>query len=315
MLPENAIHASRFLLRYECPPTDPENVCMKRFFSKDFGRKFSRTLLPFILAFFFGLGLVWYPESWPFGQNRLLPALRDALMVAGIIGLAIETWSASVLVDHAAGELSERLVGYGLPRTAQELVSSVVRTKLLLRDYRAVYRIDPHPINANSVVVTTTLSYKVVNNGASSEAYAPMLAEERIYSPSVTLLEWGDKVFTSADQLDRDESGGAITWKPKRSIHIAPSSPMMPPESLEPAQLCYVRWVYSVEMPKLYSSVLVFAGLTVNPMIEFAGADDFDFEATTGDECNHPNGSGTWQYRRAFIPGQHVRVWWRPRAR
>jgi len=86
---------------------------MRRFFSTEFLYKFTRTLFPFLGTLAVGIALIWYPLNWWLGNTNLIPVLRDALMVAGIIGLLIELWSASVLVDHAAEELSQRLVGYG----------------------------------------------------------------------------------------------------------------------------------------------------------------------------------------------------------
>lgn len=116
---------------------------------------------PFGLCLAVGFALVLYPVSWPL--ESAVHALRDALMVAGLIGCTIEMFSASALVDRAASELSERLIGYGLPPDAQDVISSIVRTTRVYRNYRREYRISL--LDTDNVLVRIITSYIVVNNG------------------------------------------------------------------------------------------------------------------------------------------------------
>jgi len=99
-------------------------------------------------------------------------------MVAGVIGVCVELWSAGVLVEHTADELSERLVGYGLPKAAQAVIRDLVRTRRVYRNYRVVYRIDWDEVSPR-VNLHVTVAYKVVNNGLGPERYRPRLIEER----------------------------------------------------------------------------------------------------------------------------------------
>ena len=123
---------------------------MKKFFEKDAVRSFSLDRFRFMGIFLIGLLLIMYPADWRFGE--FVRALRDALMIAGLLGIVVELWSASVLVDHATDRVTERLVGYGLPRAAQELIHDLVhKTKRVYRDYRAIYRIEPHPTDSDLI--------------------------------------------------------------------------------------------------------------------------------------------------------------------
>jgi hypothetical protein len=283
---------------------------MNGFFKKDAGRKFARTVLPFIGILLIGIVLIGYPEDCRFGE--FVRALRDALMIAGLIGICIELWSVSVLVDHATDRVSERLVGYGLPRAAQELIHDLVhKTKRVYRDYRAIYRIEPHPKDADRVIVRTTLSYKVVNNGAGSESYSPSLAEEQMYNPRVSSLECAGKNYQEAELQRSVSETGVVTFLGDRKVSITPSNASASIETLDTDQCCIVRWEFTVEMREYYSSVIAFTGVTVNPVVEVQGSDGFEFSATMED-CAHAAGGHTWTYQRAFISGQHVRVWWKP---
>lgn len=261
---------------------------MRNFFAKDGVRKFSRTVLPFIVVFLVGLGLlIWYPKDWCCGE--FVSALRDALLIAGLIGAGIEVWSVSVLVDHATDQLSERLVGYGLPRAAQELIHDLVhKTKRVYRDYRALYRIDPHPTNADHVTVTIMLSYKVVNNGLGSESYSPILQEEGMYSPTLLSLEYANKAYTPNDLQPEVSETGVVTFAPDKKVSIAPSNAAAPIEALDKDQRCFVKWEFTLDMPKNYSTVIAFTGVTVNPVVEVQGSEEFEFKAATGKECACP---------------------------
>jgi hypothetical protein len=305
--------ANQFLFRYDCLPTVSEEGPVISFFEKDAVRKFARTVLPFIGILLIGLLLIRYPENCRFGE--FVRALRDALMIAGLIGIGIELWSVSVLVDHATDRVSERLVGYGLPRAAQELIHNLVhKTKRVYRDYRVIYRIEPHSTDADRVIVRSTLSYKVVNNGMGAEPYTPLLAEERMYDPKVLSLEYGSRRYGEQD-LERSVSEtGVVTFSVGEKVRIIPSNASASIETLNADQYCFVRWEFDVEMRNYYSAVIAFLGVTINPVVEIQGSEGFDFSATMGD-CVHALGGHTWEYKRAFIGGQHIRVWWKPRER
>lgn len=284
------------------------------FLKKTSPSKVVRVYGPFTGSFVVGLTVrVWYPECWRW--KDVANALGDAFLVAGVIGLCIEAWTTSILIDHAADELSSRLVGYGLPKAAQELIHKLVHgTKRVYRDYRAVFRIQRHPTKKGYVIVLSTISYVVVNNGTSSESYSPSFAQEGMYTPKVAHLEYGGTAL-NGDRLTRDVAAtGVITFTPPNShIVLKPSAAAAAIETLSSEQQCSVRWQTSIEMPEYYSDVVAFAGVTVNPVIELIEApDNIEFHSG-GEDCIHESTGQTWLFRRAFITGQHVRVWWKPR--
>src|SRR5579864_4764302 len=77
-----------------------------------------RLLLPFLLAGAAGvLARVKYPYWWP--ANELVYFLADALIVAMILGIAFDVFSAKLLVERISDGLAQTLVGRGLPRNAR----------------------------------------------------------------------------------------------------------------------------------------------------------------------------------------------------
>jgi hypothetical protein len=103
--------------------------------------------------------VIYYPRDWP-GQGTI-HVLRDALLVAGVVGISIEKFAASLLVSRTAAEISERLVGYGLPRDAQTVISSIVNTTRVYRNYHKSYRFTV--LDQDTLLVRIIVSYLVVN--------------------------------------------------------------------------------------------------------------------------------------------------------
>jgi hypothetical protein len=305
------VNASQFLIREPYRSASKEDT-VKGFFKTLTMSQFTRMLLPFLGVLVGGIGLMWYAQGWP-GRGLLL-ALGEALFVAGVVGLGIEMWSASALIEHTAEQLSLRLVGYGLPKAAQAVIHELVhKTKLVYRDYRKAYRIAECPGRQGFVTVRVRLSYNVVNNGQGPEYYLPTFAEERIYNPVVTSIECG-KYAEAPVNGQEDLRSGAVVFTPRNgSVRLVRSEAVAAMETLAEDQVCRVRWEYVLEMPREYSDVTAFRGMTVNPVLELdEKPETLEFEAAHGEECIHMEHGSTWTYNRAFIAGQHVRVWWRP---
>ncbi|HLM98408.1 MAG TPA: hypothetical protein VK335_03960 [Bryobacteraceae bacterium] len=284
---------------------------MRAFFAKDGLRRFKRTILPFLGVFAVGTALLWWPTNWC--CQEFVKAIRDALMVAGVIGLCIELWSADVLVEHTADQLSEQLVGYGLPKAAQAVIKSLVHTRRVYRNYRVVYRIE-RPEGSDRVAVHETASYKVVNNGLGPENYKPKLFEEGTYKPELKSLEYRGKRYTPKPEINKRT--GVVSWEPScNEVPIAASGANEPIEGLSSDKVCDVRWEYRMEMPTDYSTVVAFAGVVVNPVVEVSGSETLELSASQDEEhaCTHAENGALWEYGRAFVAGQHTRVWWRPK--
>ena len=72
---------------------------------------------------------------------------------------------------------------------------------------------------------------------------------------------------------------------------------------------CSLVWRYKVTMPEEYSDISSFSLPATELRIELERLpSDFEFYSSDGNE--HIPGSKTWAYKRSFIDGQHVRVWW-----
>jgi hypothetical protein len=271
----------------------------------------------FAAAILVGLLIHPYPEGWLLAS--MAHGLSDALMVAGIIGLGIEVSAAEVLIKHAADELSERLVGYGLPDDAQKVISGIVRETRVYRNYRRSYQLSLH--QSGKVFITARTAYTVVNNGKETDRnYRPTMEEEGMYEPHFKSLRYRHIYIDDESQVRAfNQTTHVVKFAPPTEVvDIEPSRALDSLESLDADQKCEVLWVTTLVMQEDYSDVISFGGVTVKPTIELLSKpENFEFEAVDNpdgvNKCEHAQGSSTWVYNRAFVRAQHVRVWWRPR--
>jgi hypothetical protein len=152
-----------------------------------------------------------------------------------------------------------------------------------------------------------------VNNGKAREKYRPKLQEEGMYFPAVLSLDYGNYSLRGDELTTETEVGGVKGFAPKSYVWIQASDATTAIEGLSSEQVCVVRWAYQIEMPEYYSDVTAFGGMTINPRIELLDKpDNFEFLASEEPPCKHVG--STWTYERAYVAGQHLRVWWRPKA-
>jgi len=297
----------QFLFRYDCLPKQLEEDRL-HLPSRDHMQEYG----PFLGCIAIGMAIVYlYPSSWVFVSAA--HSLGDALTVAGILGLTIETFVADLLVKRTAAELSERLVGYGLPGDAQDVISSIVTATRVYRGYRKVYEIDCS--TGDTVTVHITVSYTVVNNGKETDKYKPRLEEEAIYDPTFHSLTYG-QFHVNGKIWERNEKTRVVSIEPEHPVQIKPSKASESLETLSAEQRCDVQWRYSLIMPCNYNDVTSFGGITIRPTIECSRLpEDFEFEASDDprgeNKCEHVPGSTVWKYNRAFVRSQHFRAWWR----
>jgi hypothetical protein len=134
-----------------------------------------------------------------------------------------------------------------------------------------------------------------------------------MYLPVVISLQYGKHSIALVDLHRETLTGGVRFFRPKAYVWISSSDSNVAPENLRDDQMCLVRWAYQIEMHEYYSDVTAFGGLTVNPVLELVDKPvNFDFWASEDNDCKRVG--RIWAYERAFVAGQHVRAWWRPKS-
>lgn len=264
-----------------------------------------RLIYPFALLIIIGLVAAHYPESWPW--TKQIDRLSDALIVAGLIGVVVELSSLNRLIEHVGRDVASRVTGMHLPTELRRQMSQIVETSLVLEDYTRSYRLH---LENGKMVVESTLTYNVRNYGFTVQEYSPMLADEAFHNPTFLNVEYrltnGDGYAFSEQQLallttQRQTRARCVDQLPKVALR---------PRAQVPDEVCRVTWQYKTIMPEEYSDITAFGAPTINPTIRVdAKPKDIDF-FSDGEDVQHVPGGSEWVFKRPFIQGQHVRVWW-----
>jgi hypothetical protein len=270
-----------------------------------------RLLLPFIIAGIVGgVARFKYPYWWP--ANDLVYFVADAFIVAMVLGVALDLFSARLLVDRVSDGLAQRLIGRGLPAELQAPIRDVVSTDLVRDHYVKAYAFSA-PENG-CVQVSVEVRYEVRNFSEAVIDYAPELALEAFHQPCFRFLEYGiagRKIYTFSDEglSSKAEMVDGL------GVRRVPAS-ALPPLSLKPVRAgekspCQVTWRYGITVPEQYCDVTEFGEATLGATLQVeALPEELEFVSAGDSSLHHEPGSQSWFFEKAFIPGQHLWARW-----
>jgi hypothetical protein len=291
------------------PVTEPK-IKPRRFYALSFTDHL-RLVLPFLAAGALGVAArLKYPYWWP--ANELVFFIADALIVAMVLGVAFDLFSAKLLVERVSDGLAQRLVGRGLPLEMQAPIRDVVSTDMVRDHYVKTYAFSP-PEDGH-VQLNVEVRYEVRNYSETVRDYAPEMVLENFFRPEFRFLEYGiagRKIHTFADE--------ALAAKVERVDELGITrlrSHALPPITLKPVRAgekasCQITWRYVLTVPEQYSDVTDLSEATMGATIQVESLpDELEFVSGGDSSLHHQAGSQSWYFDKSFIAGQHVRSWW-----
>ena len=293
------------------PPSVKEPRSKPRRFYALSARDHARLLLPFVVAGLLGVvARLKYPYWWP--GNELVYFLADAFIVAMVLGVAIDIFSAKLLVERVSDGLAQRLVGRGLPVDMQAPIRDVVSTDLVRDHYVKSYAFSAP--EDGRVQVNVEVRFEVRNYSEAVRDYAPEMVAETFFQPEFRFLEYGiagRKIYTFSEESlsGKAESQDAlgVTRVPRSALPLLSLRPVRTGEKAA----CQVTWRYSLVVPEQYCDVTELNEATLGATIQIeALPDELEFACGGDASLHHEAGSQSWYFEKAFIAGQCVRAWW-----
>jgi hypothetical protein len=291
-------------------PTKHRTPARRRFYALSF-KDHVRLLLPFLLAGAVGvLARVRYPYWWP--ANELVYFVADALIVAMILGVAFDLFSAKLLLERVSDGLAQTLVGRGLPVEMQGLIRDVVSTDLVRDHYVKTYAFSTP--EDGRVQVHVEVRYEIRNYSEAVRDYAPELTTETFFRPEFRFLEYGiagRKIYTFSDEnlaskVEIEDTLG-VSRVPKSAL---PALSLKPVKAGEKAA-CQVTWRYGLTVPEQYCDVTDLDDATLGATLHVETLpEELEFVSGCDASLHHEAGSQSWYFERAFLAGQHLRAWW-----
>src|SRR5215469_2586074 len=292
------------------PPVKEPRSKPRRFYALSL-RDHTRLLLPFVVAGLLGVvARLKYPYWWP--ANELVYFLADAFIVAMVLGVAVDVFSAKLLVERISDGLAQRLVGRGLPVDMQAPIRDVVSTDLVRDHYVKSYAFSAP--DDGRVQVNVEVRFEVRNYSEAVRDYAPEMVAETFFQPEFHFLEYGiagRKILTfSEDSLSGKAEVEDALGVTRVSRSALPALSLRPVKTGEKAP-CQVTWRYSIVVPEQYCDVTELNEATLGATIQIeAMPEELEFVCGGDSSLHHEAGSQSWYFEKAFIPGQCVRSWW-----
>lgn len=292
------------------PPVREPRSKARRFYALSL-KDHLRLLSPFVVAGLLGVAArLKYPYWWP--ANELVYFLADAFIVAMVLGVAVDVFTAKLLVERVSDGLAQRLVGRGLPADMQGPIRDVVSTDLVRDHYVKSYTFSPS--EDGLVQVSVEVRFEVRNYSEAVRDYAPEMVAESFFQPEFRFLEYGiagRKIYTFSDdglacKAETEDDLGVM--RVRRSA--LPTVSLRPVRTGEKAS-CQVTWRYGITVPEQYCDVTELDEATLGATIQIeALPEELEFAAGGDASLHHEAGSQSWYFEKAFIAGQCVRAWW-----
>jgi hypothetical protein len=265
-----------------------------------------RPFLFFVCVGFVGRGF--YPKCWWWSDAVF--GLFDAVMIAGFVGIGLELYGTKFLIEKIADDLTEKLVGRGLPAKLQSHIREITKTSLVRERFVKTYSIS-EPQN-HRVTLDIEVIFEVKNFSDDAQFYSPAILEETVFEPEFVYLEYG---------IDGEEThvfdAGRLTELRKIAEMVAkvegPKKVKLPPVRDNPQKFCRVMWRYRITMPEQYSDETFFPIATMGAAIVLRGIHPSLEFVCSGEGLRHAENSQRWEFDRSFIKDQQMRVRWRIR--
>jgi hypothetical protein len=271
----------------------------------------ARLLLPLLVIGVLGcVARLKYPYWWPFPE--FVSFVADSFIVAAMLGVFLELFSAKLLVERVSDALAQRLIGRGLPAELQAPIRDIVGTDLVrdhfVKSYAFSIPEDGH------VDVDVEVRYELRNYSEAARDYAPEIAAEIFLQPEFRFLEYGiagRKLHTFSD----DNLSSKVETVEEFNVVRVPRS-ALPPVSLKPVRtgekaVCQVTWRYRVAMPEEFCDVTDLGEATLGATLQVQNFPrDLEFVVGADASLHHEADSQSWYYDKSFVAGQHLRACW-----
>jgi hypothetical protein len=270
-----------------------------------------RLLSPFLVLGAVGVVTrIEYRYWWP--ANELVYFLADAFIVAMILGVAFDVFSAKLLVERVSDGLAQALVGRGLPVEMQGPVRDIVSTDLVRDHYVKTYAFSA-PENGH-VQVSVEVRYEIRNYSEALRDYAPEMTIEGFFQPKFRFLEYGiagRKIYSfSCENLSSKvevEDDLGVIRVPRNALPLLSLKPVKAGEKTP----CQVTWRYGITVPEQYCDVTDLDEATLGATLQVETLpEELEFASGYDASLHHEAGSQSWYFEKAFIAGQHLRAWW-----
>jgi hypothetical protein len=259
-----------------------------------------------------GVVLHYWQSAWPHWEwfSAVRELFAHALMVAGILGATVDTFLKVALIR----DVGSIFIGWALPQEVRNYIREVSQTSLV-RTSRQHYRF---AVEGNEVVIDVTDECDVYNYSTGIRRYRPHISLDTVERPDHTRIQFEisqdghTRRFVASDfdgTKHKTVENHSVKWQSPKRLILWPQDITQP--GIQPA--CTTRWNYRLRLPNNYTTIAAVGTPTlgIKATIDAPDALVAFFKAT--EQCIHTDGSNVWDFKRLYMPDQHIRLYWYPK--
>jgi hypothetical protein len=253
------------------------------------------------LIFLLLVGLVLLKLS----PTGLVHSFGEAVVIASLLGIFVDFYLKRRILREATLDISKFLLGYTLPEEVQNQISQLMQTTLLRRDFEVRYEITRK--NEKCCKVSVDASYFLENFTSKPQPYTQELGFEKEEQAQITEFRL-DSADNKAKYCVRVGSGLSISHK-NDVLRAAGPKCMIEPKAW--GSTYKFGYMYTIELPSSYPDILSFERLTSRVVVRIISSPDIEAVADMDSSC--VVSPGRYEYKRVFLPAQHIRIRWKPK--
>ena len=230
--------------------------------------------------------------------RHLLSSFGHALVIAGALALTVEGFARRHVLEEISKDIYQFLMGHGLPAALQDKIRNVMTISLVRHEVFIRYRLERVE---NRWRLHVQEEWQIRNHSGSPKPYQTYMGAEEYENLRIVNLECqgGDNSYS----LDAAEMP-LVSVPEKDGVVRAYGRRITVPPGGEPIR---ITWRFSVDPPER-SNLHAWGLPTVNVRFEIDPCPGFEFLVRDADE----RVGQTWTLRKAFMPGETIRVVWFP---
>ena len=231
-------------------------------------------------------------------------SLGEAVLIASILGASVDFYLKRRILREATLDISKFLIGYTLPSELQSQIKELMETSLLRRDYALRYEITPRPGGRCTVKVEGHFTIENFTN--KPQPYTQGLA-----------FEVGEEAKVTELRLDTDDQragyclreGAGLIHGSVHPVRVKARTVLIEPKSW--GKTYHGAHAHSVDFPSTYADIISFANITSRVVLHIVTPQD-GLEVAADHSETDVVANGRTEYRRVFLPAQHIRIRWKP---
>lgn len=238
-------------------------------------------------------------------NGEFLRALGHAFIIAAILAATVDHYLKERVLREVTSDVSKYLVGYRLPLEVQGRIGDLMRIKWIRRKFDL--RVAFTEVDGGEKIKADVQISEVVQNISSEPLDYQDKFEFDSHEPiAVAEMQCDCSDPKSCYYVSGEALIGIRTENSGRIIFAAPLVRMPPVEESIGEYRFAAR--YEVVQPAKFSELISFSIPTIGVSIEITDhPENYNFHVSPpADHTAH----NRWEFRRLFLPGEHIKILW-----